>query len=100
MSMPGREPAPSTPLCAALATGVDGQARRVVVGLNWTFVEGPAGAGLAHTPARGTAGCLALPADRSTVVYGTSVSVRVDLGGRCIITTQPIYRDRSHNSTT
>lgn len=61
MSMPGREPALSNLLCARLAAGVEGQARRVVVGLNWTFVEGPAGAGLAHTPARGTAGCLALP---------------------------------------
>ncbi len=41
-----------------LALGVDGApARRVVVGLNWTLVEGPEGCGLAQTPNRDTAGC-------------------------------------------
>lgn len=44
-----------------LAAGVTGSAERVVIGLNWTFVQGPDGAGLAHTPARGTAGCYGLP---------------------------------------
>ncbi len=43
---------------AELARGVGGgDAKRVVVGLNWTLVEGPNGCGLAHTPAKGTAGC-------------------------------------------
>lgn len=44
-----------------LAAGVTGDAERVVIGLNWTFVQGPDGAGFAHTPARGTAGCYGLP---------------------------------------
>jgi hypothetical protein len=38
-----------------------GDAKQVVVGLNWTLVVGPRGAGLAHTPARGAAGCRSLP---------------------------------------
>lgn len=38
----------------------DGVARRVAVGFNWTYVEGPHGAGLAQTPARGQAGCRAI----------------------------------------
>lgn len=38
----------------------DEPVRRVVVGLNWTLVEGPDGCGLAHSPVRGTAGCRAL----------------------------------------
>ncbi len=44
-----------------LAAGVTGTAERVVIGLNWTYVQGPDGAGFAHTPARGTAGCYGLP---------------------------------------
>ena len=32
-------------------------AKRVVVGFNWTLVEGPDGCGLAQTPARDTSGC-------------------------------------------
>lgn len=48
-------------LDAALHDGVTGHAKRVVVGLNWTFVEGPAGAGIVHTPARGSEGCRSLP---------------------------------------
>lgn len=41
-----------------LAQGVgEGVARRVVVGLNWTLVEGPDGVGVAQTPVRDTAGC-------------------------------------------
>jgi len=41
-----------------LAQGVgDTPVRRVVVGLNFTLVEGPDGVGLAQTPERGTAGC-------------------------------------------
>lgn len=48
-------------LFAALTRGVDGHAGRVIVGLNWTLVDGPEGVGLAHTPARGTAGCNDLP---------------------------------------
>lgn len=45
----------------ALRAGVQGTAQRVIVGLNWTLVVGPDGAGLAHTPARGTAGCRSVP---------------------------------------
>lgn len=52
-------------LVAALRKGVTGEARDVVVGLNWTFVEGPNGIGLNQTPARGTAGCVDLPAPGS-----------------------------------
>lgn len=49
-------------LYADLAQGVpDGEIRRVVVGLNWTMVEGPHGIGLTQTPERGTPGCLAAP---------------------------------------
>ncbi|HUC63760.1 MAG TPA: DUF2478 domain-containing protein [Alphaproteobacteria bacterium] len=41
-----------------LARGVaDAPARRVVLGLNWTLVEGPEGCGLAHSPARDAPGC-------------------------------------------
>lgn len=48
-------------LPAALCTGIAGKSARIVVGLNWTLVEGPNGTGLAHTPQRGTAGCRSLP---------------------------------------
>jgi len=48
-------------LVARLCAGLSGTARRVIVGLNWTLVRGPDGAGLAQTPARGTAGCRSLP---------------------------------------
>jgi uncharacterized protein (DUF4213/DUF364 family) len=51
----------SDPLYADLSFGVAGRAKRVIVGLNWTIVEGPDGAGLAHTPTRGTNGCRSLP---------------------------------------
>lgn len=44
-----------------LTQGLWGDAQRVIVGLNWTLVIGPSGAGLAHTPARGTQGCRSLP---------------------------------------
>lgn len=41
-----------------LARAVDETpARRVVVGVNWTLVEGPAGCGLAHSPPRDAPGC-------------------------------------------
>lgn len=33
---------------------------RVVIGLNWTLVAGPEGAGLAHSPVRDTPGCRAV----------------------------------------
>jgi uncharacterized protein len=45
----------------ALAAGLSGVAERIVVGLNWTLVVGPKGAGMAQTPARGTARCRTLP---------------------------------------
>jgi uncharacterized protein (DUF4213/DUF364 family) len=46
-------------LYADLAQGVeDGAVKRVVVGLNWTLVEGPHGIGLAQTPDRATPGCI------------------------------------------
>ena len=48
-------------LYQALSAGVSGVAERVIVGLNWTLVVGPDGAGMAQTPARGTAGCRSLP---------------------------------------
>ena len=48
-------------LYETLAAGVSGVAERVIVGLNWTLVVGPNGAGMAQTPARGTAGCRSLP---------------------------------------
>lgn len=48
-------------LRAALVGDLCGRAERVIVGLNWTLVIGADGAGLAHTPARGTAGCRSLP---------------------------------------
>lgn len=44
-----------------LVTGISGDAEQVVVGLNWTLVAGRGGAGMAQTPARGTAGCRSLP---------------------------------------
>jgi uncharacterized protein (DUF4213/DUF364 family) len=45
-------------LYADLAQGVgEGTARRVLVGMNWTMVEGPNGVGLAASPARDTSGC-------------------------------------------
>lgn len=50
---------------ALLAGGIAGRAERVLVGFNWTFVEGPEGAGLCQTPARGSAGCRSLPAPGS-----------------------------------
>lgn len=39
----------------------EGIARRVVVGFNWTLVEGEHGCGIAQTPNRGQAGCEAVP---------------------------------------
>ncbi len=38
----------------------DTDVRRVVVGVNWTLVEGTDGCGLAQSPAKGSAGCRAL----------------------------------------
>lgn len=61
----GLDPALSDQLIATLREGIVGDARDVIVGLNWTFVEGPSGIGLNHTPARGTAGCVDLPAPGS-----------------------------------
>lgn len=52
------EQAPSPGLGRTLAVQVaDRLARRVLVGVNWTLVEGPDGCGLAQTPARDGAGC-------------------------------------------
>ena len=48
-------------LSAGLRHGSSGIAERGVSGLNWTYVEGSVGAGLVHTPARGTEGCHGLP---------------------------------------
>lgn len=45
-------------LRSALLAGVpDAPARRVVVGVNWVLVEGPAGTGLSHAPMRDAPGC-------------------------------------------
>ncbi|BBK42168.1 hypothetical protein STVA_21880 [Allostella vacuolata] len=42
----------------ALLDGVpDAPSGRVVVGINWVLVEGPDGAGLAHSPVRNAPGC-------------------------------------------
>ena len=48
-------------LRAVLRHDISGIAKRVIIGLNWTYVEGPVGAGLVHTPLRGTEGCRNLP---------------------------------------
>jgi uncharacterized protein (DUF4213/DUF364 family) len=61
MSVQVGEPSIEHRLFETLAHGLQGDAERVIVGLNWTLVVGPHGAGLAHTPARGTAGCRSLP---------------------------------------
>ena len=45
----------------SLAQDIVGDALQVIVGLNWTLVVGRDGAGLSHTPARGTEGCRSLP---------------------------------------
>lgn len=45
----------------ALTACVTGTAQRVIVGLNWTLVTTESGAGMSHTPARGTGGCFSLP---------------------------------------
>jgi uncharacterized protein (DUF4213/DUF364 family) len=55
------EPLDDRSLRDCLAAGVSGKAERIIVGLNWTLVIGRDGAGLAQTPARGTAGCRSLP---------------------------------------
>ncbi len=41
-----------------LTRGLEGRAERVLIGLNWTYVEGPAGVGLCHTPVRPSSGCV------------------------------------------
>ena len=61
LSRDARESGAGGRLYEALSAGISGIAERVVVGLNWTLVVGPDGAGVAHTPARGTAGCRSLP---------------------------------------
>jgi uncharacterized protein len=45
----------------SLIADLIGVSAQVIVGLNWTLVVGPNGAGMAQTPARGTAGCRSLP---------------------------------------
>jgi uncharacterized protein len=55
------ETSPHMTLLNSLAHNISGTAASVIVGLNWTLVRGPNGVGLAHTPARGTAGCYSLP---------------------------------------
>lgn len=61
MSVPLSESHDEKRLVDTLAQGLSGTAERVIVGLNWTLVVGPDGAGMAQTPARGTAGCRSLP---------------------------------------
>lgn len=39
----------------------DAPVKRVVLGMNWTLVEGPHGCGLAQTPSKDTPGCKSLP---------------------------------------
>ncbi len=46
----------------AVVSGIaDTPARRVVVGVNWVLVEGPAGTGLSHAPVRDAPGCRPIP---------------------------------------
>lgn len=76
-------PGLSDPLYADLMNDIAGLAGRVVVGLNWTLVEGPDGTGLSHTPTRGTNGCRSLPnpgsyagrdlADLTALIYSDNV---------------------------
>ena len=49
------ETSPHMSLLDSLAHNASGTAKTVIVGLNWTLVCGLNSAGLAHTPARGTA---------------------------------------------
>ena len=51
----------NTNLIGSLAKGINGEAKRVIIGLNWSYVEGPNGAGLIHTPTKNTTGCKPLP---------------------------------------
>ena len=55
-------PAPASGMLSDLQAGIVGDAKLVLIGLNWTLVQGPHGIGLAHTPVRGTAGCRTSPA--------------------------------------
>ncbi len=55
----------ATDMLQALSRDLTGLAERVIVGLNWTMVQGPGGIGLSHSPARGTNGCYGLPAPGS-----------------------------------
>jgi len=49
-------------MCRELSYGVsDGPVERIVIGLNWTLVQGPDGVGLAQSPRKGTPGCNSLP---------------------------------------
>ncbi len=52
-------------LGATLADAGADRVERVLIGLNWTVIMGPHGAGLARTPLRGTQGCFNL-ADAGT----------------------------------
>jgi uncharacterized protein len=49
----------------------DAPARRVVLGINWTLVEGPDGCGLAHSPPRDAPGCR--PIEHAGAYVGTSL---------------------------
>ncbi len=71
--------APSDSLYDDLAKDLRGRAARVIVGLNWTLVEGPRGIGLAHTPPRGTEGCRTLPAPGDYA--GRSLAALAELRG-------------------
>ena len=53
--------------------------RRVLVGVNWTLVEGLDGCGLAQTPARGSAGCR--PLEAAGRYAGRSLRALADLAG-------------------
>lgn len=74
------ELAPPFDLARTLAADVtDAPARRVLVGVNWTLVEGPAGCGLAQTPARAGAGCR--PLDRAGSYAGRGLKALAGLVG-------------------
>lgn len=61
MSISASESIDEKLLFDSLRRDIEGIARSVIVGLNWTLVIGPDGAGMAQTPPRGTAGCHGLP---------------------------------------
>ena len=71
----------------SLAKEINGEAKHVIIGLNWSYVEGPNGAGLIHTPTKDISGCKSLPssgyyqgqalADLATLVESENMYERI-----------------------